>query len=203
MDQLPDWAPEELRETESLLPQPSEYQYNGEDYLGVPGMGYMGGFVGAGGRMLSPEVAKLYLFDDLGVSQRWANKFSEAGIETVGDLVGKTEDELFRIEGIGVKAIEELKAGLEERDLLYLLEDQSAAEEPDAAQLLEMLFSPEDAMFSGAEVPKSYSADPDDMIGGSVVHPRSADDDAMLEELLGAGFGMTSAEDEASAEDAE
>ena len=41
------------------------------------------------------------------------------------------------------------------------------------------------------------------MIGGSVVHPRSADDDAMLEELLGAGFGMTSAEDEASAEDAE
>ena len=166
-------------------------------------MGYMGGFVGAGGRMLSPEVAKLYLFDDLGVSQRWANKFSEAGIETVGDLVGKTEDELFRIEGIGVKAIEELKAGLEERDLLYLLEDQSAAEEPDAAQLLEMLFSPEDAMFSGAEVPKSYSADPDDMIGGSVVHPRSADDDAMLEELLGAGFGMTSAEDEASAEDAE
>ena len=46
---------------------------------------------------------------DLGVSQRWANKFSEAGIETVADLLGRTEDDLLRIEGIGVKAIEELK----------------------------------------------------------------------------------------------
>ena len=194
VDQLPDWAPEELRETESLLPQPQEWSVDGESYLGTPGMGF-GGSYNVGGRTLAPEVAKLYLFDDLGVSQRWANKFSEAGIETVGDLVGKTEDELFRIEGIGVKAIEELKAGLEERDLSYLLEDQTSNEEPDAAQLLEMLFSPEDAKFSGAEVPKSYSADPDDMIGGSVIKPRSAEDDAMLEELLGAGFGMNDGAD--------
>ena len=193
-ESLPDWAPEELRETESLLPQPQEWSVDGESYLGTPGMGYAAG-ASFGGRTLAPEVAKLYLFDDLGVSQRWANKFSEAGIETVGDLVGRTEDELFRIEGIGVKAIEELKAGLEERELSYLLEDQQSAEEPDAAQLLEMLFSPEDAKYAGADVPKSYSADPDDMIGGSVIKPRSAEDDAMLEELLGAGFGMTEGAD--------
>lgn len=60
---------------------------------------------------LTDEEARLYIYDDLGVSQRWANKFSEAGIETVADLVGHTEDELLRIEGIGTKAIEELKAG--------------------------------------------------------------------------------------------
>ncbi|MFQ7392143.1 MAG: hypothetical protein ACLRM9_01665 [Collinsella aerofaciens] len=28
-----------------------------------------------------------------GVSQRWTNKFSEVGIETVGDLVGKSEED--------------------------------------------------------------------------------------------------------------
>lgn len=49
---------------------------------------------------LTDEEARLYIYDDLGVSQRWANKFSEAGIETVADLVGHTEDELLRIEGI-------------------------------------------------------------------------------------------------------
>jgi DNA-directed RNA polymerase subunit beta' len=65
------------------------------------------------GRTLSSEDAKLYLFDDLGVSQRWTNKFSEVGIETVGDLIGKTEDDLLRIDGIGAKAIEELREGLE------------------------------------------------------------------------------------------
>ncbi|MGI6033545.1 MAG: DNA-directed RNA polymerase subunit alpha C-terminal domain-containing protein, partial [Coriobacteriales bacterium] len=187
-DHLPDWAPEELKETESLLPQPQEWSLDGEEYLGgVPGdmSALLGkGYLGSLGRKIPPEAAKLYLFDDLGVSQRWANKFSEAGIETVGDLVGKTEDELFRIEGIGVKAIEELKAGLEKRDLLYILEDPKNAEEPDASQLLEMLFSPEDAMYMGGEVPKSYSADPDDLIGGPAQHHSSADED-MLNEMLG------------------
>ena len=203
VDHLPDWAPAELRETESLLPQPPADFLGNEDYLGgFGGMGYLGSRASA----LPPETAKLYLFDDLGVSQRWANKFSEAGIETVGDLVGKTEDELYRIDGIGVKAIEELRAGLESRELLYLLDDAKTVEEPDAAQLLEMLFSPEDAMYVGGEVPKSYSAEPDDLIGGPALNVRrSADDEAMLEELLGAGFGMTDAtiEADSNAEDSE
>ncbi len=200
-DQLPDWAPEELKETESLLPQPQEWSLDGEEYLGaVPGdlTGLLGSsYLGGLSRQVPPELAKLYLFDDLGVSQRWSNKFSEAGIETVGDLVGKTEDELFAIDGIGVKAIEELRRGLEERDLLYLLDDPKKAAEPDAAALLEMLFSPEDAMYMGGEVPKSYSADPDDIIGAPVANkPRPAADDAMLEELLGSplasdGFSVT------------
>ncbi len=40
------------------------------------------------------------------------NKFEEAGIVTVGDLLGKTEDELIDLPGIGQKAVEEVKAGL-------------------------------------------------------------------------------------------
>ena len=209
-DRLPDWAPEELKETESLLPQPQEWALNGDEFLSgvhgdmsmLLGRGYLGGHV----HQIAPEVAKLYLFDDLGVSQRWANKFSEASIETVGDLLGKTDAELFRIEGIGVKAIEELKAGLEARDLLYILEENKDGEEPDASQLLEMLFSPEDAMYMGGDVPQSYSADPDDepedLIGGPAQrHPSS--DDEMLEELLGglndAGFGIVDEQTEQQA----
>ena len=202
-DRLPDWAPEELRETESLLPQPQEWAINGEEYLGgAPGdmsMFLNGGYLGGRGPQLAPELAKLYLCDDLGVSQRWANKFSEAGIEMVGDLVGKTEDELFRIEGIGVKAIEELRAGLEARDLLYILDDPKKNDEPDASQLLEMLFSPEDAMYMGADVPQSYSADPDDFIGTTSQRHSSSDED-VLNELLGglsdSGFGITDEETE-------
>ncbi len=204
-DHLPDWAPAELKETESLLPQPQEWSIDGEEFLGgIPGD--MSAFLGRdylGNRkpQLPPEVSKLYLFDDLGVSQRWANKFSEAGIETVGDLAGRTEDDLFRIEGIGVKAIEELKAGLEARELLYILDDPKKNEEPDASQLLEMLFSPEDAMYMGGDVPKTYSADPDDFIGGPAQRHPSSDDD-MLEQMLGgltdAGFGITDESSEAA-----
>ena len=35
----------------------------------------------------------------------------------MADLVGHTEDDLLRIEGIGAKAIEELKEGLEQHNL--------------------------------------------------------------------------------------
>ena len=206
-DQLPDWAPEELRETESLLPAKPEWALD-DDYYGMygGGNGYMRSYFGRSyyarlAKNLDPDDAKLYLFDDLGVSQRWANKFSEAGIETVSDLVGRTEDELFRIEGIGVKAIEELKEGLEARELLYLIEDPKDVEEPDAAQLLEMLFSPEDAMFVGDNIPQSYSADPDDdLIGSSIIHHRSSADEALLEEMLGGlsedGFDFLNDSDE-------
>ena len=202
-DTLPDTAPDALREVEELLPQPQDWSLDGDGYLNSMGSSYgnyySGLSLGHRGPQLSDEDARLYIFDDLGVSQRWANKFSEAGIEMVGDLVGKTEDELFRIEGIGVKAIEELRAGLEARDLLYILDDPKKSDEPDASQLLEMLFSPEDAMYMGAEVPQSYSADPDDFIG-TAPQRHSSSDEAVLNELLGgladSGFGITDEESE-------
>ena len=82
---LPEWAPDSLKEIEEQLPK--QLDWVGDDYA-------YGGVYSKNGRTLSSEDAKLYLFDDLGVSQRWTNKFSEVGIETVGDLIGKTEDDL-------------------------------------------------------------------------------------------------------------
>ena len=61
---------------------------------------------------ITDEQAGLFLLDDLGVSPRWANKFSDAGIETVADVAGMTVEDLLRIDGIGRKAIDELQEGL-------------------------------------------------------------------------------------------
>ena len=157
---LPEWAPDELKGIEEQLPK--QLDWIGDDY------GY-GGVYSKNGRTLSSEDAKLYLFDDLGVSQRWTNKFSEVGIETVGDLIGKTEDDLLRIDGIGAKAIEELRDGLEARNLLYILEpDEDEADSEDLSQLLNMVFSPDadsDIML-GTAAPIKHSFD-DELIGGS------------------------------------
>ena len=49
----------------------------------------------------------------------------------MADLVGHTEEDLLRIEGIGVKAIEELKEGLEARGWLYVIEDDLSASSDD------------------------------------------------------------------------
>jgi DNA-directed RNA polymerase subunit beta' len=190
-DVLPDWAPTELRELENLLPKPQDWAFDAEDYHSLPAelASYLGSIgLGAQSLPIPLEVAKLYIFDDLGVSQRWANKFSEAGIEMVGDLIGKTEEDLLRIEGIGVKAIEELKAGLEERELLYILDEKPEEEDTDVAQLLEMVFSPDDPdLFLGGEPPLTYSVGPDD----DPSQPQrdlhvGANDPNELDELLGA-----------------
>ncbi|MDR2196804.1 MAG: DNA-directed RNA polymerase subunit beta' [Coriobacteriales bacterium] len=201
METLPEWAPIELRELEEMLPQPSEWALDGEDYLSLPSSiaGYFGGaLTPAHARHIIPvEVARLYIFDDLGVSQRWANKFSEVGIETVADLIGKTEEELLRIEGIGGKALEELKAGLEERDLLHILDNAPIDDEPDVSQLIEMVFSPGDSdLFASGVAPLTYSVDPDDdRMGGSLTMRSNLNDAAELDQLLDSiGMGIESAD---------
>ena len=173
---LPEWAPDELKDIEEQLPK--QLDWVGDDY------GF-GGVYSKNGRTLSSEDAKLYLFDDLGVSQRWTNKFSEVGIETVGDLIGKTEDDLLRIDGIGAKAIEELRDGLEARGLLYILEpDDSEADSEDLSQLLNMVFSPDaDAdIMLGTAAPSTHHFDDDELIGGSEA-PSS--DSGIINEDLG------------------
>ncbi|WP_417119321.1 DNA-directed RNA polymerase subunit beta' [Olsenella phocaeensis] len=174
---LPDWAPEKLKGIEDQLPK--QLDWIGDDY------GF-GGIYSKNGRTLSSEDAKLYLFDDLGVSQRWTNKFSEVGIETVGDLIGKTEDDLLRIDGIGAKAIEELRDGLEARNLLYILEpDEDEADSEDLSQLLNMVFSPDadNDIMLGTAAPAKHSFD-DELIGGS---SETSDDegDQVINEDLG------------------
>lgn len=162
---LPEWAPDQLKGIEEQLPK--QLDWIGDDY------GF-GGVYSKNGRTLSSEDAKLYLFDDLGVSQRWTNKFGEVGIETVGDLVGKTEDDLLRIDGIGSKAIEELRDGLEARNLLFILEpDEDEADSEDLSQLLNMVFSPD--------------ADSDVMLGTAAPLKRPFDD-----ELIGGGEEVAS-----------
>ncbi len=188
---LPDYAPDELHELETLLPNPKaqdDWSMDVEDYLGMSGgyNGFIGGNgAGAGSKQLPPEVGNLYLFDDLGISQRWANKFSEAGIETVNDLVGQTTEDLSRIEGIGSKAIEELKEGLEKHDLLYILDNDQSSNDSEVSQLLEMVFSPDDSsLLLESDVPQSYSADPDDMIGAPMPPISQIKDNEELDELF-------------------
>ncbi|MDU5613682.1 MAG: DNA-directed RNA polymerase subunit alpha C-terminal domain-containing protein, partial [Slackia sp.] len=161
------------------------------------------------GKKLSDEDARLYLYDDLGVSQRWANKFSEAGIDTVGDLVGYTEDELLRIEGIGAKALEELKAGLEEHELSHLLDDELAATNDEMSQLLDMVFSPDDTVLIGGDQPATFNTEGEEMLGEALpphsYHRDLSELDALLGGLGDFGFGETSKQDEeaSNAEDSD
>ncbi len=200
---LPDYAPDALREIEELLPQPEEWSFDSDGYFNGTGYGslFSSFSKSRAGSNLTDEQARLYIFDDLGVSQRWANKFSEAGIETVADLLGHTEDDLLRIEGIGVKAIEELKAGLEERELLFVIEDDLNATNDDMSQLLDMVFSPDDTILIGGEAKEQDFGD-EEMLGESLPprsYNRNIDElDALLGSMSDLGFGMTSAEDEAA-----
>ena len=210
-DTLPDTAPDALREVEELLPQPQDWSLDGEGYLNSMGSSYgnyySGLSLGHRGPQLSDEDARLYIFDDLGVSQRWANKFSEAGIETVADLVGHTEEDLLRIEGIGVKAIEELKEGLKEHDLLYVIEDDLSASSDDMSQLLDMVFSPDDNILIGGDEPATFNTEGEDMLG-EALPPRSYHRNLEeLDELLGSvgnfGFSLKHADDEDNSDDSD
>ena len=206
-DRLPDSAPEALREIEELLPQPQDWSLDGDGYLGA-GSDYASYFAsitsGYRGNNLSDEDARLYIYDDLGVSQRWANKFSEAGIETVADLVGHTEDDLLRIEGIGTKAIEELKEGLEKHGLSHVIEDDLNASRDDMSQLLDMVFSPDDTVLIGGDQPATFSTEGEDMLG-EALPPRSYQRNLEeLDALLGAndlGFHSTDADSDSSSDE--
>ncbi len=204
-DRLPDSAPEALREIEDLLPQPQDWSLD-DGYMG-DGSDYANYFasLAAGYRAnsLTDEEARLYIYDDLGVSQRWANKFSEAGIETVADLVGHTEEDLLRIEGIGTKAIEELKRGLEAHGLSKVIEDDLTASRDDMSQLLDMVFSPDDTVLIGGDTPATFNTEGEDMLG-EALPPRSYQRNLEeLDALLGAtssdlGFSFTNADESAT-----
>ncbi|MDD6289575.1 MAG: DNA-directed RNA polymerase subunit beta' [Eggerthellales bacterium] len=201
-EKLSEFAPDALREIEDLLPKQQEWTGEGEGFTAA-GTGYFSSMPYGSGKNLTDEEARLYIYDDLGVSQRWANKFSEAGIETVADLIGHTEDDLLRIEGIGAKALEELKAGLSERGLMRVIEDDLAASSDDMSQLLDMVFSPDDTILIGGDEPPTFSTDDEEMLG-EALPPRSyqrnvEELDALLGSVGSYGFGVTDEETEAAA----
>ena len=183
---LPAWAPEELKELDEQLPQKLEWPQH-------EGITEADGSLNLNGRTISAEDARLYLNDNLGVSQRWANKFSEAGIETVGDLAGKSEEDLLRIDGIGAKAIEELRDGLEQHNLLYILDNNDdVADEEDLSQLLHMVFSPDgpDDILLGTSAPRHHLDSDEEMLGAPADASKSGEgsiineDISSLDELL-------------------
>ncbi len=168
-DELPQDAPESLRKVEEMLPQPQDWSLDGVKD------GYQSYLRGAGrAGLLSDEEAHMYLQDDLGVSQRWANKFSEAGIDTVGDLAkgNYTEDDLLHIDGIGAKAIEELKAGLKAHGLSRVIVENKGSQRDDMNQLLDIVFSPDDQVLIGGDKPRTFNNDNEEMLGESLP-PRS------------------------------
>jgi len=135
---LPDWAPEELKEIEALLPvavdtsSMSEADFESAfadleldegniDVAAFTGMTFdpnaelpsTGDVVIEEIEMSASEDSASMSLADIGVSARWVNKFEEAGLVTVADLEGKSEDDLLNLPGIGQKAVEEVKAGLE------------------------------------------------------------------------------------------
>ncbi len=180
---LPEWAPSELKELDAELPQQLEYGF--DEFGGADGQ------YTRNGRTISAEDARLYLFDDLGVSQRWTNKFSEEGIEVVGDLMGRSEEDLLRIDGIGAKAIEELRDGLEKHNLLYILDNsEEVADEEDLSQLLQMVFSPDgqDDILLGTSAPLRHTDSDEEMLDAPADKGSSSDaineDMASLDELL-------------------
>jgi DNA-directed RNA polymerase subunit beta' len=69
---------------------------------------------------LSGDLESITL-SDIGVSTRWVNKFVEAGVTSLADLKGRSEDDLRSLPGIGQKAIEEVRAGLESNGLERVL----------------------------------------------------------------------------------
>ncbi len=140
---LPEWAPEELKEIEALLPvRPEPNPLADMDLDGVfgdfdlddagdidvsafTGMTFdpnaeIGGadlvieqVDAAGSETVAGSSLEEITLADIGVATRWVNKFAEAGVTTVADLKGKTDLDLLSLPGIGQTAVDEVREGLE------------------------------------------------------------------------------------------
>ncbi len=198
-EELPTYAPEGLQKIEELIPEPEQWQIGADGAFVGNGnyKNYMGMLeLARHGHSLSEDDARLFIYDDLGVSQRWANKFSEGGIETVQDLVGKDENELKQISGIGEKAIDELREGLKSHGLLYVIEDSKATEaSEDMSKLMDMVFNPDGSSQFSSDVSmfdttKSDVDENDDEVGSKFARSES-ELDAVLNAMKDLGFSVT------------
>jgi DNA-directed RNA polymerase subunit beta' len=136
---LPEFAPEELKELESLLPGPSvDEGLTSDDAeaffrdLESGGAETQVDVARFDGTVFEPEVAKAddgsgisfseavpsaaapgdvgsMPLGELGLNTRWVTKFAEAGVITVAEAVTYSRSELLDVPGIGEKAVQELE----------------------------------------------------------------------------------------------
>jgi DNA-directed RNA polymerase subunit alpha len=66
---------------------------------------------------IGEDDAKKTKIDDLGFSARTMNALMMAGIKSVAGIVRKTEADLMEVEGLGAKAVEEIKEAVEKLGL--------------------------------------------------------------------------------------
>ncbi|MDF1543285.1 MAG: DNA-directed RNA polymerase subunit beta' [Anaerosomatales bacterium] len=136
---LPEFAPEELKELESLLPGPTVddglTSDDAEAFFRDLETGEPGADVDVtrfDGTVFEPEAPKAdddsgISFDEavpnaavpgdvgsmplgeLGLNTRWVTKFAEAGVTTVAEAVSRSRPELLDVPGVGEKAVQELE----------------------------------------------------------------------------------------------
>ena len=90
------------------------------------------------------------------------------------------------IDGIGAKAIQELRDGLEARGLLYILEpEDEGADDEDLSQLLNMVFSPDgdSDVLLGSAAPSAHHFDSDDELIGTPAESGQKAEDVINEGL--------------------
>jgi DNA-directed RNA polymerase alpha subunit len=136
---LPEFAPEELKELEAMLPAPSAIE-DGAGLTPSEAAAFfadletehedvdVSGFVGITfdpdadvTPVPAPVVASISLdapLAELDLNVRIEKNLAAAGVMTVGELADKTEDELGALEGIGPKAVAEIRDRLEQLGLV-------------------------------------------------------------------------------------
>jgi len=148
---LPEWAPEELKEIEALLPVQPEPEIDEsifadldfDDAGGIDVSAFAGVtfdptmddddafpsdvrieevHASSAEQIMGGVALESVTLAEIGVSTRWVNKFAEAGITSVADLKDKDEDDLLELPGIGQKAVNEVRAGLDSHGFMSVLQ---------------------------------------------------------------------------------
>ena len=106
---------------------------------------------------LRKRETRLRLFEDLSLDLRWANRLENAGIVTVGDLCGRSVEDLLSLKGVGHSAIIELEKRLQYWEL-PTLQELAYFKPPQSRSVTPSSFKPfsEDVFIDYMSGPSSY-----------------------------------------------
>lgn len=106
---------------------------------------------------LRERETRLRLFEDLSLDLRWANRLENAGIVTVGDLCGRSVEDLLSLKGVGHSAIIELEKRLQYWEL-PTLQELAYFKPPQSRSVTPSSFKPfaEDVFIDYMSGPSSY-----------------------------------------------